>query len=379
MSCRAALATCLGQRLVISAWIANSVEFATVTSYPDTVTAILWLSSSTTSDECILVGTSLGQLQLRTINGGYIQAIDLHNTPITSLYARGSKVGIDATDTTEDITIGFLDAAVRIPVWDIWAIVRWHSSGHADRGRWTGGAGSHGAPSPLISKWSLKANKTGHRTFSACLGQPTEQLYAVLAQRSPISRIRLFTAGSNPPIASFEAEVTSTPGIVALVSGLAGAAASSLSKRAKESIVGRAISKGNDDSGRKDLPSSEPALRTAAIIEEKRRVHGVEISECGRWAACCDSLGRVLIVDIEQTILLRMFKGYRRAQVVWLEGGRLIIYAPRKMVIESWDVGMGRRLSTTKVGVSHGVLLRQDKGKEWLFLDISNLVLLQPK
>ena len=46
----------------------------------------------------------------------------------------------------------------------------------------------------------------------------------------------------------------------------------------------------------------------------------------GRWAACCDSLGRVLLVDATSTLILRMLKGYRDAQVAWLvslEGGSI--------------------------------------------------------
>lgn len=38
----------------------------------------------------------------------------------------------------------------------------------------------------------------------------------------------------------------------------------------------------------------------------------------GRLAACCDSLGRILLVDTRQALIVRMLKGYREAQVAWL-------------------------------------------------------------
>jgi hypothetical protein len=38
----------------------------------------------------------------------------------------------------------------------------------------------------------------------------------------------------------------------------------------------------------------------------------------GRLAACCDNLGRVLLVDTAGTLVVGMLKGYRDAQVAWL-------------------------------------------------------------
>lgn len=46
--------------------------------------------------------------------------------------------------------------------------------------------------------------------------------------------------------------------------------------------------------------------------------HGCACS--GTLAACCDNLGRVLLVDMLATVVLRMLKGYRGAQVAWLVG-----------------------------------------------------------
>ena len=39
------------------------------------------------------------------------------------------------------------------------------------------------------------------------------------------------------------------------------------------------------------------------------------IMRSGTLAACCDSLGRVTLVDTAGTLVLRMLKGYRDAQV----------------------------------------------------------------
>ncbi|CAK0799680.1 unnamed protein product, partial [Prorocentrum cordatum] len=66
-------------------------------------------------------------------------------------------------------------------------------------------------------------------------------------------------------------------------------------------------------------------------------------------AAACDSFGRVGLLCLETLRCLRLWKGYREAQVAWLAGGPgipaaggghlgLVIYAPRRGLLELWDV-----------------------------------------
>jgi hypothetical protein len=73
------------------------------------------------------------------------------------------------------------------------------------------------------------------------------------------------------------------------------------------------------------------------------------------YAAITDSLGRIILYDIEKQIPLRMWKGYREAQCGFIEvqeskskkesnesrrsGLFLIIYAPRKAILEIWSKG----------------------------------------
>lgn len=140
-----------------------------------------------------------------------------------------------------------------------------------------------------------------------------------------------------------------------------------------------------------------------------------------RWAACCDSLGRVLVVDAADGVLIRLFKGYRDAQTAWLvtsssissssaieveaimeiggttsqppkdnndqlqpneqsfdeavllekeenkqqpssyqKGGKyLVIYAPLRRVVEVWDPFQGHRIGALPAMPRHGLLLQQ--------------------
>jgi hypothetical protein len=72
-----------------------------------------------------------------------------------------------------------------------------------------------------------------------------------------------------------------------------------------------------------------------------------------RLAAACDGLGRVLLLDLELQIVVRMWKGYREAQVAWIEQDDvlfLVVYAPRRGVLEVWRMRHGQREALLDVG-----------------------------
>lgn len=85
-------------------------------------------------------------------------------------------------------------------------------------------------------------------------------------------------------------------------------------------------------------------------------------SRSGTWAACCDSLGRILIVSVRDGCIFKMLKGYRDCQVAWINIGdddtKLFIYAPKRNVIELWDVcKTGRKMKTIRNNVTDKGLL----------------------
>ena len=85
-----------------------------------------------------------------------------------------------------------------------------------------------------------------------------------------------------------------------------------------------------------------------------RVFNALALSPCRRWAAATDSLGRVLLLEARTLVVLRLWKGYRDAQVGWCGGGggglALAIYAPRRGLLELWRVPLGARLHACAVG-----------------------------
>ena len=61
-----------------------------------------------------------------------------------------------------------------------------------------------------------------------------------------------------------------------------------------------------------------------------------------------------LLLEARTLVVLRLWKGYRDAQVGWCGGGggglALAIYAPRRGLLELWRVPLGARLHACAVG-----------------------------
>eukprot|EP00299_Pterocystis_sp_00344_P017457 c8740_g1_i1.p1 GENE.c8740_g1_i1~~c8740_g1_i1.p1 ORF type:complete len:253 (+),score=35.87 c8740_g1_i1:452-1210(+) len=83
-------------------------------------------------------------------------------------------------------------------------------------------------------------------------------------------------------------------------------------------------------------------------------------------AAACDTLGRVLLVDTKRGVCLRIWKGYRDAQCCILARPDpndslqtqpfLVIYAPRRSLVEVWRLAAGERVFAVTIQSLFGSL-----------------------
>ncbi|GAB4818165.1 hypothetical protein N2152v2_005211 [Parachlorella kessleri] len=310
-----------------------SLEFANVLKAPETVSSLAWLASpGQPADDCLLVGTSTGFLQVHALTGATLHRQDLHEGPLTCISVRLGGMGTDPGDLSEDITVCAPDAVMRLTLLDIRAVVRWQK-GAQGRGWW---GAAPVAPTLSLAKWQLPRG-TGPRSFAISLGSAPPSLYSMLAGRESGEKSQIFTTGAGPPLATLEAgrcfeliafkrlgqsEVVASK----LVDESNGGGLFSLISRAREALPiglpsrpsllgGR--SKGKEE--RAKIKGSSASL-AASVWDEKRAVTRVSMSPCGTLAACCDNLGRVLLVDTAATLVIRMLKGYRDAQVAWLLG-----------------------------------------------------------
>uniref|UniRef100_A0A2C9KPH8 Rab3-GAP regulatory subunit N-terminal domain-containing protein n=1 Tax=Biomphalaria glabrata TaxID=6526 RepID=A0A2C9KPH8_BIOGL len=119
-------------------------------------------------------------------------------------------------------------------------------------------------------------------------------------------------------------------------------------------------------------PKIEPAtpLSLRFGLPDKRRVgENIILSPNNNYAATTDSFGRVILIDVQRGVAVRMWKGYRDAQLGWVEVKEenvepcknhdlyrlaqfLIIYAPRRGILEVWLAAHGPRVAAFNVSKS---------------------------
>jgi hypothetical protein len=109
------------------------------------------------------------------------------------------------------------------------------------------------------------------------------------------------------------------------------------------------------------------ASSLTCIKDYPRKGEKLTLSPSGTLAAITDSLGRILLLDTQALVVVRLWKGYRDASCVFMEmlakkdKGKsvihtepvksdyclcLAIHAPRKGIIEVWQMRTGPRLLT---------------------------------
>lgn len=111
-----------------------------------------------------------------------------------------------------------------------------------------------------------------------------------------------------------------------------------------------------------------------AFSDDHRATMRVWLSARNRLAAISDSLGRIILVDCMQNIILRIWKGYRDAQCSFMQVDEklsknthkqkrkhttfLAIYSPRRSTVDVWCVERGKKLAVFPAG-PHGQLIQQ--------------------
>jgi hypothetical protein len=284
---------------------------------------------------------------------------------VVSLHVRWSGTALNLEDLSEDLTVGFPTSFVRIPTYEIWSLVKSTMRMH----------------SGFIHADVFDMKGVGPRTTAACLGLVLPSLYSLMNSGTQNLRqnnkLLVFTAGTDPPIATFHVPEKNQKGwgISSYFSSVASSGAGN--------IIGKIASLNplHSAMSNRDRRKNSIVLNREAAVwdDERRRVTCTSISPCSSWAACCDTLGRITIIDISEGVAVHMMKGYRDARCCWV-GSRLLVYAPRRSSLEIWD--KAGRVEKALPAPKWGLLLVQPQGFKgfgncprcWT-LDLANLEL----
>uniref|UniRef100_A0A4W6CGE5 RAB3 GTPase activating protein subunit 2 (non-catalytic) n=1 Tax=Lates calcarifer TaxID=8187 RepID=A0A4W6CGE5_LATCA len=190
---------------------------------------------------------------------------------------------------------------------------------------------------------------------------------------SPPAMSQYITVGGGPYTGFYYAvEGSSQP----LLSHVALAVASKLTSAlfsAASGWLGWNKNKHEEEAVQKQKPKVEPATPLGirfGLPDSRRHGESICLSPCNILAGVTDDFGRVTLLDLARGITIRMWKGYRDAQLGWLQvpeerGDRefspsaslprrhalfLVIYAPRRGILEIWAMQQGPRVGAFTVG-----------------------------
>ncbi|XP_049625460.1 rab3 GTPase-activating protein non-catalytic subunit [Suncus etruscus] len=338
---------------------------------------------------CIVVGFTSGYVRFYTESGVLLLAQLLNEDPVLQLKCRTYEIprhpGV--TEQNEELSILYPAAILTIDGFSLFQSLR------ACRNQVAKAAASGNEniqPPPLAyKKWGLQDIDTviDHASIGIMTLSPFDQMktasniggYNAAIKNSPPAMSQYITVGSNPFTGFFYAlEGSSQP----LLSHVALAVASKLTSALFNAASGWLgwKSKHEEEAFQKQKPKVEPATPLAVrfgLPDSRRRGESICLSPCNTLAAVTDDFGRVILLDVSRGIAIRMWKGYRDAQVGWIQvvedlhervpdkadlspfGGAqgpsrvaqfLVIYAPRRGILEVWSTQQGPRVGAFNVG-----------------------------
>uniref|UniRef100_A0A8C1Z5V8 RAB3 GTPase activating protein subunit 2 (non-catalytic) n=1 Tax=Cyprinus carpio TaxID=7962 RepID=A0A8C1Z5V8_CYPCA len=331
---------------------------------------------------CIVVGFSSGYVRFYTESGVLLLAQLLHEDPVLRLKCRTYEIprhpGV--TEQHEELSILYPAALVTIDGFSLFQSLRACRNQVAR----AAAAGSDVIQPPPLAykKWGLQDMDTiaDHSSIGITTLSVFDQMknasilggFHASVKGSPPAMSQYITVGGGPYTGFFYAiEGSSQP----LLSHVALAVASKLTSALFSAASGWLgwKSKNEEESVQKQKPKVEPATALPVrfgLPDSRRHGESICLSPCNTMAGVTDDFGRVTLLDVARGIAIRMWKGYRDAQLGWVQvsearGERdlatspsmprrhaqfLVIYAPRRGILEVWGTQHGPRVGAFTVG-----------------------------
>ncbi|XP_078145700.1 rab3 GTPase-activating protein non-catalytic subunit isoform X1 [Centroberyx gerrardi] len=331
---------------------------------------------------CIVVGFSSGYVRFYTENGVLLLAQLLNEDPVLRLKCRTYEIprhpGV--TEQHEELSILYPAALVTIDGFSLFQSLRACRNQVAR----AAAAGSDVIQPPPLAykKWGLQDMDTivDHSSvgiMTLCVFDQMKNAsilggFHASVKGSPPAMSQYITVGGGPYTGFYYAiEGSSQP----LLSHVALAVASKLTSALFSAASGWLgwKNKNEEEPAQKQKPKVEPATPMAVrfgLPDSRRHGESICLSPCNTLAGVTDDFGRVTLLDLARGIAIRMWKGYRDAQLGWVQvsegrGDResspsaqlprrhaqfLVIYAPRRGILEVWGTQQGPRVGAFTVG-----------------------------
>uniref|UniRef100_A0A182K6M7 Rab3-GAP regulatory subunit N-terminal domain-containing protein n=1 Tax=Anopheles christyi TaxID=43041 RepID=A0A182K6M7_9DIPT len=313
----------------------------------------------------IIVGLNDGQVLFYGENGTLIHSQIFHQEPIQAIKAQSGK------HINEELYVQYPSCSVILQGVQVFPLLR---SLRQQINRYGIGSPKVNEAQETIPcrKWSYEKGMTiadavvvGPQkscTYDHLLTASLEGGFFAKYRHSAPQNSLIIAAGSKPYIGFHYAKEGFTQPVLADV---ARAVASKIKSALPSWLGGGGTSTQQQTAAEPQLPPSEPLICRFGLCDLQRNAFAVWLAPNYQLAAVADHLGRIILVDCQRGIALRIWKGYRDAQCGFVEvseklakessssaaaPGRkmdrrkalfLVIYAPRRSVLEIWSLRAG--------------------------------------
>lgn len=310
----------------------------------------------------IAIGTSCGYLLIYSLGGDLIHKQLVYPGRILRLRVRGTKRDItEDTSSFEEVCVVIPGIIARFDGSDIQRVLqRWYQETQnrfwdqsADRDLEESENSYARLPYQL---WNV--SKYGSCVDAAVTGVMPPPL---LELQSSDRYYCAVTIGVDAAISAFRlSEDRSRSFVGAIMSKVVPATFSTIASFSK--LIWR-----SNQPTKKPEPKPQPfarALPLTCLKDHPRKGEKLTLSPSGTLAAITDSLGRIMLLDTRALVVVRLWKGYREASCLFVErlvnkdtaGAHehvkndyslcLAIHAPRKGIVEIWQMRTGPRILT---------------------------------
>ncbi|CAH1792515.1 unnamed protein product [Owenia fusiformis] len=340
---------------------------------------------------CLVAGFTSGYIRIYTENGTLLLSQLFHEEVVSQIKCRTYQLphfpGLP--EQPEDLSILYSKALVTIDGFSLYQSLRVCRNQVA---RATASGSDVIQPPPLAyKKWGLQGQEfiKDHISCGVVTPNPFDQMqtasmlggYKAKVKATPPASNLYLTAGSGPYTGFYYAiEGSGQPILTDVALAVASKLKSALFNAASGWLgFGGSAKKAAEQKDKKPKIEPATALGIRFGIPDRRRIgESIVLSPTNTLAATTDSFGRVLLIDVAKGITVRMWKGYRDAQLGFVdvkEDGRgskqsadraalfLIIYAPRRGILEVWATQQGARVAAFNVHkgcqlvcLSHGMM-----------------------
>lgn len=328
----------------------------------------------------LVVGTSRGYLLIFALDGKLIHRQLVYPGKILKLRVRGTRRDLQHDVSGEKVCVVLPDVVARFDGYDILNMLqKWYQDTHAqfwDEHGEKSSSDELGNSFERVPYQLWNVNKYGSFADAAITGFMPPPLMEFESNHRYYCAVSI---GDDAVVSAYRlSEDRSRSLFGAILSRVVPATFSTISSFSK--LIWRSEPKTPE---KKPEPKPQPFARASpltCIKDPPRKGEKLTLSPSGTLAAITDSLGRILLLDTQALVVVRLWKGYRDANCLFMEmlvnkdpsmpstssAHRecdksdyclcLAIHAPKKGIVEVWQMRTGPRLLTIPCGKGSRIL-----------------------